>query len=76
MSHVKAEQFEFDGDLKVLHKPTGTAFSTYRYADEPDDVTVNLSHINERSSDGIDYDLNEMTALARTLLREKQSKSR
>ncbi|AEG52565.1 hypothetical protein [Sinorhizobium meliloti] len=76
MSHVKAEQFEFDGDLKVLHKPTGTAFSTYRYAEEPDDVSVQLSHVNERSSDGVDYDLSEMTAVAKALLRERQVKPR
>lgn len=74
MSQVTASQFEFEGDLQVRHKPTGTVFSTYRYAAVPDEVDVRTTHVNERSQDGTDYDFGEMVTVARQLLLEKQTK--
>jgi hypothetical protein len=67
MTPVKREQFEHRSDLEVLHRPTGTSVSTYRYenpADACSTIKVNFGIGDE------EYDRWEICRVAFELLRE------
>lgn len=71
---AKRSEFEFDGDLKVRHLPTGATFSTYRY-DDPElvgsSINENLARAGDRLANGDDYSPAEIRAIAVQLLRER-----
>ena len=74
MSEVTREQFEFIGDTKVRHTPTGATVSTLPYEDPTNtanSVWENYGRAGEVLPDGEEYDPDEIRALAVTLLRER-----
>lgn len=73
MTKVTEDQFEFDGDLRVVHWPTGTVFTTKRYASPPAEIDVWSSHIRETLPDGRDFSIEEMLEVAHDLLVSKQA---
>jgi len=68
MAPVKHEDFYFKSDIEVVHRPTGSNISTYRYPN-PDDacsaITVNFG------PDDSEYDRIEIVRAAYELLRQK-----
>ncbi len=74
MTETTREQFEVLSDLKVMHRPTGATFSTYRYEDPEDacsQMIENLRSAGDRQPNGDDYEVGEIRALAIRLLREQ-----
>ena len=66
MKPVKAEQFQHMSDLEVVHRPTGTNVSTFRYAN-PADACSSIQ-INFGIADD-EYDRWEVCRVACELLR-------
>ncbi len=66
LATVTEDQFEFIGDTKVRHTPTGSEFSTYRY-DDAADVRITW----ERMGDEKTFDLESLRAMALSLLRAR-----
>jgi hypothetical protein len=67
MKPVKREEFEHRSDLEVLHRPTGTNVSTYRYQN-PDEACSSIK-VNFGTADD-EYDRWEICRVACELLRE------
>jgi hypothetical protein len=67
MRAVTPEQFQHVSDLEVLHRPTGTNVSTYRYTN-PVDACSSI-HVNFGKADD-DYDRMEIIRVACELLCE------
>jgi len=67
MKAVEPEQFLHTSDLEVLHRPTGTSVSTYRY-DNPADACSSIK-VNFGTSDE-EYDRLEIIRVACELLRQ------
>jgi hypothetical protein len=68
MKPVKREEFHHKSDLEVLHRPTGTSVSTYRYDDPAhacSSIKVNFGTAGE------EYDRWEVCRVACELLRER-----
>lgn len=74
---VTRSQFSDDGELAVIHRPTGQRYSTYRY-EHPDDVSevIGGGLQNERDAEGNDYDTGEIANMAFVLLKRKVAKLR
>jgi hypothetical protein len=74
MTPVTREQFEFESNLMVIHKPTGASFSTYEY-DDPEnvgsDIKMNWGRAGDVLESGEDYDRGEVGKIAVQLLREQ-----
>jgi hypothetical protein len=67
MKAVKPEEFQHTSDLEVLHRPTGTSVSTYRY-DDPADACSSIKVNFGTADEG--YDRGEIIRVACELLRE------
>lgn len=67
MKPVKPEEFQHVSDLEVVHRPTGTNVSTFRYTN-PADACASI-HVNFGTADD-DYDQMEIIRAACELLRE------
>ena len=65
MKAVKPEEFQHISDLEVVHRPTGTNVSTYRYTD-PRDACASI-HVNFGNADD-DYNQMEIIRVACELL--------
>jgi hypothetical protein len=67
MTPVTREQFEFESNLMVIHKPTGASFSTYEY-DDPEnvgsDIKMNWGRAGDVLESGEDYDRGEVGKIA------------
>jgi hypothetical protein len=71
---VGRDQFQFRGDLEVIHLPTGATVSTYRYDDPAhacSTINVNFARAGERLDSGGDYDRWDVVRVACELLRER-----
>ena len=67
MKAVKEEDFRHISDLEVVHRPTGTNVSTYRYTN-PAEACASI-HVNFGTADD-DYDQMEIIRVACELLGE------
>ena len=73
-SKVSRDQFEFQSDLKVRHRPTGATVSTHRYHDPAEScstITVNYGLAEEYLSNGHEFSRKEIKVVACRLLRER-----
>jgi len=69
---VTRAQFKDDGELAVIHDPTGQRYHTHPY-ERPEDVSELLVRgaDNERDPSGNVYDTGDIADVAMALLREK-----
>ena len=68
------DEFEFEGELKIRHKPTDATITSLQHAD-PDDtaaqVTVTWGRAGEVLPNGDEYEPDEIKQMAAELLRER-----
>ncbi len=65
MPHPTRDEFDVIDDCRVVHRPSGWEFSTYRYPN-PADVRIDWQKVGVEA----DYDPQELSDMALALLRE------
>ena len=73
MLEVDQTQFVFQSDICVVHRPTGSKFSTDHY-ENPEETrikSINWGHNGENPAYGSDYSRAEVLSCAKKLLVER-----